>query len=467
MTRAASFCFLLMVVLGISAQVPYAFNYQAVLRNADGSVRANESVTLQIRITNELGIPAYEEVHQTMTSEFGLIRVVIGEGTTTQELSFVDWSSGPYYIDLIVNGVHLGSSQLLSVPYALYAASGNTGPQGPPGVQGIQGEAGPSGQQGPKGESGPQGPKGESGQQGPKGEPGPQGPKGEPGPQGPKGEPGQQGLQGEAGPQGPKGDPGESPPNTVSQAYVDSLLRQLEDLQKAVYSQLPPPADGLVAYFPFNGNAYDESGNGNHGWEREVTPAQDRFDAANKAYQFSAANYDHITIYKDMAKFGLSDFTISLWAKRISGTGNALFTQRDTPHKNSSWWELGWGHFTVNENIAYGSTATLRSNDTLLNDVWYHLVGVRHANKILFYLNGVQLSTDSTLQILNINNSANAEIGCYVSGTPQQCFDGVIDDIRLYNRALSGSEIRTLYHEGGWPDGICGGSRCHRFLPDF
>ena len=88
---------------------------------------------------------------------------MIGEGVTSDDLSSVDWAAGPYFIDITVNGVHLGSNPMLSVPYALYAASGNEGPQGPigdVGLQGIQGETGP------KGDTGETGPKGDPGEQG-------------------------------------------------------------------------------------------------------------------------------------------------------------------------------------------------------------------------------------------------------------------------------------------------------------
>jgi uncharacterized protein (TIGR02145 family) len=124
-----------------------------------------------------------------------LVNVIIGQGTTTDDLSAVEWENGSYFLDVTVNGEHMGSSPLLSVPYALYAASGNEGPQGPqgePGLQGPQGEIGPIGPQGPKGDQGA------VGAQGPKGDPGEQGPQG------------LQGEQGEIGPPGPQGEPGDT-----------------------------------------------------------------------------------------------------------------------------------------------------------------------------------------------------------------------------------------------------------------
>jgi len=148
------------------AQAPQGFNYQAILRNTDGTVKVNETISLQTSIVDELGASAYLEIHNTETNEFGLVNVVIGEGTTSDDFSVVDWSAGPYFLDITVNGVNLGSSPLLSVPYALFAESGNEGPQGPPGPQGIQGE------QGLKGDQGDVGPQGEQGPPGPQGEPG-------------------------------------------------------------------------------------------------------------------------------------------------------------------------------------------------------------------------------------------------------------------------------------------------------
>ena len=172
------------------SQVPQAFNYQAILRNPDGTVKANETVAVQLEIVNGEDVRAYMEIHNTQTNEFGIVNLIIGEGNTSYDLSSVDWANGPYYLEITVNGELMGSSQLLSVPYALYAASGNEGPPGPmgePGPQGIQGETGPQGIQGETGPEGPLGPKGDQGELGPQGEMGPPGPKGDTGIIGPQG----------------------------------------------------------------------------------------------------------------------------------------------------------------------------------------------------------------------------------------------------------------------------------------
>ncbi len=138
----------LLVIASISySQVPQAFNYQAILRNMDGTIKANETVVLQISIIHGHtdGPPVYLEVHNTITSDLGMVNLVIGEGKTSDDLSTIDWASGTYYLEISVDGINMGTSPLLSVPYALYAASGNEGPQGSPGDIGPQGDSGPPG----------------------------------------------------------------------------------------------------------------------------------------------------------------------------------------------------------------------------------------------------------------------------------------------------------------------------------
>lgn len=147
---------MIVLVMTSNCQAPQSFNYQAIIRNSDGTVKTTETVAIQISIIHGHtdGPLVYLEIHNTTTSEFGLVNLVIGEGTTSDDLSLVDWGNGPYFLDITVNGEHMGSSPLLSVPYALYAASGNEGPDGPIGMQGIQGEQGVVGPAGPQGEPG-------------------------------------------------------------------------------------------------------------------------------------------------------------------------------------------------------------------------------------------------------------------------------------------------------------------------
>ncbi len=115
---------LVFAVLAISsafAQTPEQFKYQAVLRNADGDIMASETVNVNIKILQGAadGTEVFSEDHLNInTSAQGLININIGD---TEDLSTIDWANDTYFIKISVNGAELGTSQLLSVPYALNA----------------------------------------------------------------------------------------------------------------------------------------------------------------------------------------------------------------------------------------------------------------------------------------------------------------------------------------------------------
>lgn len=250
----------LMIGMICYGQAPEAFSYQAVAIGDNGSVLNNQAIVVRtnIKMGSSTGIIAYSETHALTTSDVGLFSVEVGYGNAVSGVfSTIDWSSGSYFLSVEVdetgNGIYqnIGVSQLLSVPYALYAENGAmgpaglTGPTGPQGATGPQGGCppgqpcgpmGPSGAQGPEGPHGPPGANGGStncwdtnsnlvndptedvnndgqfsaldcvGPQGPQGPAGQEGPAGNPNPiQGPQGNQGPQGPYGPAGPQGPKG----------------------------------------------------------------------------------------------------------------------------------------------------------------------------------------------------------------------------------------------------------------------
>jgi len=114
----------------LSAQAPSSFKYQAVLRDARGNTKANTKVTIIIDILqgSTSGIKVYSETHNVTTDTYGLINLEIGKGTSTLgSISGIDWSEGPYFIRVTVDGIEMGTNQLLSVPYALYAKTAGNG----------------------------------------------------------------------------------------------------------------------------------------------------------------------------------------------------------------------------------------------------------------------------------------------------------------------------------------------------
>lgn len=101
-------------------QTPEMFKYQAVLRDASGNILANQSKTVVIDIlqTSPSGTSVFTESHSVTTTAQGLINLNIG---SVENLSGINWGSDEYFIQIKVDGTIMGTSQLLSVPYALYA----------------------------------------------------------------------------------------------------------------------------------------------------------------------------------------------------------------------------------------------------------------------------------------------------------------------------------------------------------
>ena len=114
------------------AQAPEGFKYQAVVRDASSAIVASSPIGVQVRILQggSAGAPVYVETHTGITNTYGLMSLTVGGGTVSSgSFSGIDWSAGPYFMEIsmdISGGTSyttMGSSQLLSVPYALYAGS--------------------------------------------------------------------------------------------------------------------------------------------------------------------------------------------------------------------------------------------------------------------------------------------------------------------------------------------------------
>ena len=238
----------LLISSSIFAQAPQKMSYQAVIRNSGGVLVTSTSVGMKISIMQG-SFTVYSETQTASTNVNGLVSLEIGGGTVVLgSFATINWAYGPYFIKTETdptggtNYTISGTSELLSVPYALFSVNGTpgpagadgdngldgaTGPQGPQGndgaqgLQGIQGPAGAdgaTGPQGPAGNDGAQGPQGiqgvagNDGAQGPQGLQGIQGPAGNDGAQGPQGIQGVAGNDGAAGPQGPAGNDGAQGP---------------------------------------------------------------------------------------------------------------------------------------------------------------------------------------------------------------------------------------------------------------
>ncbi len=241
------------------AQTPEGINYQAVIRKTNGALVTNTTVAIRIQIkqNSATGTVVYAERQSVITSAYGLVNFVIGQGTVLSgTFSAINWSTGNYWVSLgvdFVNGTNYldyGSQRLMSAPYALYAKTAGVqlnqwryGATAPAAALGNMGDfylntatgdvhyksaastwtltgniKGPQGNAGATGATGPQGPAGATGPAGAIGATGPQGPAGATGLQGPAGVAGATGLTGATGPQGPAGATGLQGPAGVAGA---------------------------------------------------------------------------------------------------------------------------------------------------------------------------------------------------------------------------------------------------------
>ena len=163
--------------LNCYAQAPQAFKYQSIIRNAAGNPMASANVTVRATVHDgsAAGTVVYQETHAATTNQFGLINLSIGSGTVISgNFSTINWGSGSKWIEIEADFgagyLPMGTSQLLSVPYALYSGNGGTpGATGTTGAAGMNGMTGPTGAMGITGTQGPTGNAGANGMTGPTG----------------------------------------------------------------------------------------------------------------------------------------------------------------------------------------------------------------------------------------------------------------------------------------------------------
>jgi hypothetical protein len=204
--------------------------------------------------------------------------------------------------------------------------------------------------------------------------------------------------------------------------------------------------EGLVAHYPFNGNANDESGNGNDGTVIGASLTEDRFGNVDSAYFFNE-NGDKITA-EDIPdlQFGTQAFAISTWVMTTqTGIWKRIVTRRSAT-TSGFWYSLAMTNNKARFEIAAGVELDSIRN---INDGNWHFVAVtRDISTGLFsmYVDG-QLESQLADQGDNLTNTGNIplEIGIWNTEGYGATFNGLIDDVRIYNRTLSKCEIQSLY----------------------
>lgn len=215
------------------------------------------------------------------------------------------------------------------------------------------------------------------------------------------------------------------------------------------------PTDGLIAYYPFSGNTNDESGKGIHGLGSGITFTSDRVGNSNKACLFDD-NTDKITLPGGTIGMTTSlDRTISLWAKPTSiptaPNNGGLISQYLHGVTSESNFFIGLDQESGSYRLNVAGNGTGRLDVPLAsnpNGQWLHIVVIMKAgaNNTKVYVNNNLLQTGT----LNYNTDTSVRspvIGNIDGSSNSNGFPGAIDDIRIYNRVLSNSEIQLLNGE--------------------
>ncbi len=207
-------------------------------------------------------------------------------------------------------------------------------------------------------------------------------------------------------------------------------------------------SEGLIAYYPFNGNANDESGNGNITTINGAIPTSDRFGNANSAYYFDGINDEIIItpqqILKDMPA-GNHSFSVWINMETSSNFPDMIVDLSNTgPYGDQRGLRIYSNYNPVFKWVTNSGSFNAIFNSGLQTNTWYNIVGVLNGNQGSLYINGdLVASNNSTGQP---NNISMAKIGnISTGGTYNNFFHGKIDDLRLYNRALSEQEVYNLY----------------------
>ncbi|OFX42888.1 MAG: hypothetical protein A2046_08455 [Bacteroidetes bacterium GWA2_30_7] len=246
---------------------------------------------------------------------------------------------------------------------------------------------------------------------------------------------------------------------TITLTLVISLLNLLG------FAQIP--TNGIVAYYPFNGNANDESGNGYNGTSSGATLANDRFGNANSAYSFNGVN-NYIDLSTNASSFNFQQpATVSFWVKSSVDDVHAIYSVTNNIGDNGTTIVIGNNTTDklTNEIITisnYSSSTdyyiagyTTTNRNLLFDNNWHNIICVFDGVSAKIYLDNNLLSITTGWgtnngQYGNITSPTRAVLGTRYANSSYGVFhNGGLDDILVYNRVLNTTEIATIYNYTG------------------
>ena len=246
--------------------------------------------------------------------------------------------------------------------------------------------------------------------------------------------------------------------NTFTLAVaVASMVFAISVMSGGVAGAVPVVTNGLVAAYEFNGNADDVSGNGNNGVVIGATLTADRFGNLDSAYSFSqlAARVEINPVFSSHP----SELTYAAWVSNWQNTSGTIYGEFTSGGRTRNYFLAGGtsgGHLSISNYPPAGAPgdAHITPLTAYSDDQWLHLAIVQHGNLVTGYVNGELLGTgtlDGTYSgatpfVAAIGSRYNPFAGGWVGyGDGAYQFRGVIDDLYIYDRALSPTEVSTLY----------------------
>ena len=220
---------------------------------------------------------------------------------------------------------------------------------------------------------------------------------------------------------------------------IDDVYFFTKALNKEEIKELVKPTqDGLVAYYPFNGNAHDESGNGNNGIVHgDIQLAEDRFGNPNSAFYFDGID-DYIEIENSLGFDSTDNITIEFWIKRV---GKGTIIAKAHPHSHGYWININSDGF-----LEYAISGFWYQNITdifISKNEWNHIKFMHDSEKVEIYLNGELrlaqlLAWSGFVEDDDINISIGRMSPENHTGSPppdiENFFNGYIDDVCFYNK---------------------------------